>query len=213
VLCKTSPIRAIQLQEGYGASVVINYCKWIARFCMIHNKFDFICSYFHVGFRGRTLSIIWISNLLHLCKPQYPCRESKAFLEPPLLSFILYPVSVAPDKVQNTEAFFAGLNEFWAAELRDILLPQDQLSVYREPLRRGNDSLWHYHFFSIIFPFNNLVFDFHTWLFFQHIGHLYQSNCFAATFGYLYKGTVCGLFEDQPRKRLEVSIKALPPGK
>lgn len=72
------------------------------------------------------------------------------------------------DQVPKTEAFFAGLNEFWAAELRDILLPQDQLSVYREPLRR-------------------------------------------ATFGYLYKGTVCGLFEDQPRKRLEVSIKALPP--
>ena len=58
-----------------------------------------------------------------------------------MLSFILYPVSIALDQVPKTEAFFAGLNEFWAAELRDILLPQEQLSVYREPLRRGNDSL------------------------------------------------------------------------
>ena len=32
---------------------------------------------------------------------------------------------------------------------------------------------------------------------------------FAGTFGCLYKGAVRGLFEDQPRKKLEVSIKAL----
>ena len=29
---QTKEQSAIQLQEGYGASVVINYCKWIARF-------------------------------------------------------------------------------------------------------------------------------------------------------------------------------------
>lgn len=32
---------------------------------------------------------------------------------------------------------------------------------------------------------------------------------FAGTFGCLYKGAVRGLFEDQPRKKVEVSIKAL----
>ena len=32
---------------------------------------------------------------------------------------------------------------------------------------------------------------------------------FAGTFGCLYKGAVRGLFEEQPRKKLEVSIKAL----
>lgn len=70
-----------------------------------------------------------------------------------------------PDEVKNTEALFSGLNEFWAAELGDILLSRDQLSV-GQPLRRG-------------------------------------------TFGHLYKGTVRGLFEDRPRKKLEVSVKAL----
>ena len=130
-----------------------------------------------------------------------------------MLSFILYPVSIALDQVPKTEAFFAGLNEFWAAELRDILLPQDQLSVYREPLRRGNDIL-NGTTISFLSPFFSTIwFLTFTPVCSSNILDTYQSNCFAATFGYLYKGTVCGLFEDQPRKRLEVSIKALPPGK
>lgn len=70
-----------------------------------------------------------------------------------------------PDEAQNTESLFTALNDFWAAELADILLSKDQLSI-GEPLKRG-------------------------------------------TIGCLYKGAVRGLFEDQPRKKLDVSIKAL----
>jgi len=33
--------------------------------------------------------------------------------------------------------------------------------------------------------------------------------CTAGTFGCLYKGTVRGLFDEQPRKKIDVSIKAL----
>ncbi|KAJ7390502.1 Macrophage stimulating 1 receptor (c-met- tyrosine kinase), a [Desmophyllum pertusum] len=70
-----------------------------------------------------------------------------------------------PDEVQNTEGLFTVLNEFWAAELADILLPREQVSL-GDPLCRG-------------------------------------------TFGCLYKGSVRGLSEEQPRKKFEVSIKAL----
>lgn len=34
-------------------------------------------------------------------------------------------------------------------------------------------------------------------------------SCTAGTFGCLYKGTVRGLFDEQPRKKIDVSIKAL----
>lgn len=33
--------------------------------------------------------------------------------------------------------------------------------------------------------------------------------CTVGTFGCLYKGTVRGLFDEQPRKKIDVSIKAL----
>ena len=42
----------------------------------------------------------------------------------------------APDEVQNTEGLFTVLNEFWATELADILLPRDQVSL-GDPLYRG----------------------------------------------------------------------------
>lgn len=70
-----------------------------------------------------------------------------------------------PDEAQNTEGLFTVLNEFWATELADILLPRDQVSL-GDPLYRG-------------------------------------------TFGCLYKGSVRGLSVEQPRKKLEVLIKAL----
>ncbi|XP_027057113.1 cytoplasmic tyrosine-protein kinase BMX-like isoform X3 [Pocillopora damicornis] len=70
-----------------------------------------------------------------------------------------------PDEAQNTGGLFTVLNEFWATELADVLIPRDQVSV-GDPLYRG-------------------------------------------TFGCLYKGSVRGLSEEQPRKKMEVSIKAL----
>lgn len=42
----------------------------------------------------------------------------------------------APDEAQNTEGLFTVLNEFWATELADILLPRDQVSL-GDPLYRG----------------------------------------------------------------------------
>ena len=38
--------------------------------------------------------------------------------------------------MQNTEGLFTVLNEFWATELADILLPRDQVSL-GDPLYRG----------------------------------------------------------------------------
>lgn len=42
----------------------------------------------------------------------------------------------APDEAQNTGGLFTVLNEFWATELADVLIPRDQVSV-GDPLYRG----------------------------------------------------------------------------
>lgn len=64
------------------------------------------------------------------------------------MSFLLK----APDETQNTEGLFTVLNEFWATELADILLPRDQVSL-GDPLYRGMnvfmEKLWLYWLCSI----------------------------------------------------------------
>lgn len=53
-----------------------------------------------------------------------------------VLIAIFFSSFAAPDEVQNTEGLFTVLNEFWAAELADILLPREQVSL-GDPLCRG----------------------------------------------------------------------------
>ena len=108
--------------------------------------------------------------------------------------------------MKNTEALFSGLNEFWAAELGDILLSRDQLSV-GQPLRRGICSLCYC--CTVVSSSSELKNFSARLLAVLDLCDIYQSNCLAGTFGHLYKGTVRGLFEDRPRKKLEVSVKAL----